>query len=52
MRMIFCVGNTAEEYNDEDAETTQIIGNDTWRIVQRNRAELALRESLEHHVAY
>lgn len=38
------VGNKYEEYNDLDAETTQLIVNDLWRIVQRKRSSAQLRK--------
>jgi PAS domain S-box-containing protein len=37
--MLAGVGNKAEDYDDTDAETVQLIANDIWRIVQRRRNE-------------
>ncbi|MDO8960211.1 MAG: PAS domain-containing protein [Rhodocyclaceae bacterium] len=41
--MLAGVGNKAEDYNDTDVETVQLIANDIWRAVQKRRAEMALR---------
>ncbi len=43
VRMMTGVGNKAHEYTPYDVETVQLIGNETWRIVRRQRTELALR---------
>jgi PAS domain S-box-containing protein len=43
VRMILGVGNKAQEYNDTDVETVQLIGNEAWRIVGSRRADQALR---------
>jgi PAS domain S-box-containing protein len=42
VRMMTGVGNKAQNYSDYDVETVQLVGNETWRIVQRNRAEKSL----------
>lgn len=42
VRMMTGVGNKAVHYSDYDVETVQLIGNETWRIVQRKRAEDSL----------
>ena len=38
------VGNKDEEYTDLDVETVQLIINDIWRIVQRQRTAIQLRK--------
>ena len=38
------VGNKDQEYSDLDVETVQLIINDIWRIVQRQRTELQLQK--------
>lgn len=43
--MIMGVGNKAQDYNDSDVETVQLIGNDVWRLVQRKRSLVSLRAS-------
>lgn len=40
--MILGTGNRATPYETADVETTQLIGNETWRIVQRKRSDHAL----------
>ncbi len=42
VRMIMGVGNRETPYDAVDVETAQLIGADTWRIVQRRRSERAL----------
>ncbi|MBU1363822.1 MAG: PAS domain S-box protein [Gammaproteobacteria bacterium] len=42
VRMMTGVGNKADDYNDFDVETVQLIGSETWRIVCRQRSENAL----------
>jgi two-component system, sensor histidine kinase and response regulator len=43
--MLMGVGNKAQDYNDFDVETVQLIGNDVWRLVQLKRSLVALRAS-------
>ncbi|PKO39279.1 MAG: hypothetical protein CVU33_05620 [Betaproteobacteria bacterium HGW-Betaproteobacteria-6] len=43
VRMMTGVGNKADDYNDFDVETVQLIGSEIWRIVCRQRSENALR---------
>ena len=43
VRMITGVGNKTLDYSDYDVETVQLISNETWRIVCRQRIEKALR---------
>jgi PAS domain S-box-containing protein len=43
VRMMTGVGNKPTAYSDFDVETVQLLGNATWRIVQRQRTENALR---------
>jgi len=43
VRMMAGVGNKADDYNDFDVETVQLIGSETWRIICRQRSENALR---------
>ena len=38
------VGNKKQEYSDLDVETVQLIINDIWRIVQRQRTAIQLRK--------
>lgn len=38
------IGNKSQEYNDLDVETAQLIINDMWRIVQRQRTSAQLRK--------
>lgn len=40
--MIMGIGNRETPYNEVDVETAQLIGSETWRIVQRRRSERAL----------
>ncbi|MDP3537641.1 MAG: PAS domain S-box protein [Azonexus sp.] len=47
VRMMTGVGNKASDYDDFDVETVQLIGNETWRIVRRQRAEHALRLAMQ-----
>ncbi len=43
VRMMTGVGNKDSDYDDFDVETVLLIGNETWRIVRRQRAERALQ---------
>lgn len=43
VRMVTGVGNKGCDYSEFDIETVQLIGNETWRIVRRQRSENALR---------
>jgi hypothetical protein len=43
VRMMTGVGNKATHYDANDVETVQLLGNEAWRIVRRQRAEKALR---------
>jgi PAS domain S-box-containing protein len=47
VRVLFGVGNKAEDYDDSDVHQLQLIGEDLWRIVMRRRAELALAVAKE-----
>jgi PAS domain S-box-containing protein len=47
VRMVTGVGNKAGDYTDFDVETVQLIGNETWRIVHRQRSENALRLAMQ-----
>jgi PAS domain S-box-containing protein len=47
VRMMTGVGNKADNYNDFDVETVQLIGSETWRIVRRLRSESALRLAMQ-----
>jgi PAS domain S-box-containing protein len=47
VRMVMGVGNKHFDYDDQDIETIQLIGNELWRIVSRQRIESALEESEE-----
>ncbi|MBP7584044.1 MAG: diguanylate cyclase [Spirochaetes bacterium] len=39
LRVIAGVGNKRSDYDDADVRQMQLLANDTWRIVQRKRAE-------------
>ena len=43
VRMLTGVGNKQVDYSNEDVETVQLLGNEAWRIVRRQRAERALK---------
>jgi PAS domain S-box-containing protein len=47
VRMITGVGNKADNYSAYDVETVQLIGNETWRIVCRQRTDKALRLAMQ-----
>jgi PAS domain S-box-containing protein len=47
VRMMTGVGNKDTDYDSFDVETVQLIGNETWRIVRRQRAEDALRLAMQ-----
>ncbi|MFA7400188.1 MAG: GAF domain-containing protein, partial [Sideroxydans sp.] len=47
VRMMVGVGNKVGHYTDLDVETTQLMANTIWRIVQQRRAEFALQQSEE-----
>ena len=47
VKMMTGVGNKASDYDDFDVETVQLIGNEAWRIVRRQRAERALRLAMQ-----
>ncbi len=42
---ILGIGNKPADYNEKDAETVSFLGDVTWTIVERKRAEEALSES-------
>jgi diguanylate cyclase (GGDEF)-like protein/PAS domain S-box-containing protein len=42
-RMLLGVANKAEPYSESDTETTRLIGQDIWRIINQRRAEQAQR---------
>jgi signal transduction histidine kinase len=46
VRMMIGVGNKPNDYEDPDVEAVQLIGNDLWRIAQRNRTERQLQLQL------
>jgi signal transduction histidine kinase/PAS domain-containing protein len=46
VRMMIGVGNKPNNYDDLDTESVQLIGNDLWRIAQRNRTEEQLKRQL------
>ena len=41
------VGNKAEEYNQDDVQQLTLIMEGMWRLIERKRAEVALRENEE-----
>lgn len=43
VRMLTGVGNKSGIYTEIDVETVQLLGNEAWRIVRRQRAEKALK---------
>jgi len=43
VRMVTGVGNKAEPYTEIDVESIQLISNETWRIVDQQRVERALK---------
>ena len=45
--MLCGIGNKALDYDDQDLETLQFIANETWRLVQRKRNALKLKEASE-----
>lgn len=47
VRMMTCVGNKDNDYDDYDIETVQLIASETWRIVCRQRADKALRLAMQ-----
>jgi len=47
VRMMTGVGNKDENYDSYDIETVQLIGNETWRIVRRQRADRELRLAMQ-----
>jgi len=46
--MLTGVGNKATDYTALDVETVQLISNEIWRIIQRNRAEVELDKHRYH----
>ena len=46
VRLILGVGNKANDYDEDDVTSAQLIGNDLWRIVRRIRTEAKLKEKL------
>ncbi len=47
VRLMAGVGNKAEIYTIHDVETLQLIANETWRIVRRQRVDRALRLAMQ-----
>jgi len=47
VRMLAGVGNKESDYAAYDSETVQLIANETWRIVRRQRADKALRLAMQ-----
>lgn len=47
VRMLAGVGNKDAAYENYDSETVQLIANETWRIVRRQRADKALRLAMQ-----
>jgi hypothetical protein len=47
VRMMTGVGNKADNYSAYDVETIQLISNETWRIVCRQRSDKALRLAMQ-----
>ena len=47
VKVLMGVGNAARPYQDRDVETAQLLGNETWRIIQRQRSEKALQAAAQ-----
>lgn len=47
VRVILGVGNKETDYAEDDVKIVQLIGNDLWRIVRRQRTEDELKQNLE-----
>lgn len=47
VRLVIGVGNKATPYDQSDVEQLQLIGNDLWSIILRQRVETALAEAKE-----
>jgi PAS domain S-box-containing protein len=47
VRILISVGNSHQDYDNYDVETVQLIGNETWRIIRRQRADRALRLAMQ-----
>ncbi|UCV10855.1 PAS domain S-box protein [Dechloromonas denitrificans] len=47
VRMLTSLGNKPCDYTDLDVETVQLISNEIWRIVRRQRTESALRLAMQ-----
>jgi PAS domain S-box-containing protein len=52
VRMLMCVGNRDTEYTPTDVETVQLLSNNIWQLVQRQRGLDAIRHAhdLMRHV--
>ena len=51
VRLLLGVGNRDSDYGEFDADTLQLLGNDIWRRVARQRADVALRQRVEELAA-
>lgn len=49
---IIGVGNKPTDYNEMDVEIASLLGDFSWEIVERKRAEEALRATSERHRSY
>ena len=47
VRLLLGVGNKPDDYTPSDEHELQLLGNDLWRIVMRQRAEAALAQAKE-----
>lgn len=47
VRLILGVGNKEVNYTEDEVKIVQLIGNDLWRIVRRQRTEAELKQNLE-----
>ncbi|MBN2895945.1 MAG: GAF domain-containing protein [Campylobacterales bacterium] len=45
--MLCGIGNKDEAYNQTDVETLQLLANETWRLVQRQRNRIKLQQTQE-----
>lgn len=49
--MLCGIGNKAEDYSENDVETLRFLANETWRLVQRKRAQKKLQDASELLIA-
>lgn len=49
--MLCGIGNKEEDYSENDVETLRFLANETWRLVQRKRAQKKLQDANELLIA-